>query len=86
MDAASQEPKAPVFSQRRAGSDALAQSGRTQRGFTVAQRLAAIAIGLLLPLGLAVTVLFNQQQTDINIAIRERDGATYLESVGLLSS
>jgi twitching motility protein PilJ len=80
MDAAGQ--KSSVLNQRRSQSDAVVQPQRMQRGFTVAQRLAAIALGLLIPLGLAVTVLFNQQQADINFAIRERDGATYLERVG----
>jgi twitching motility protein PilJ len=55
-----------------------------RRGLTVAQRLVLIALALLIPLGLAVGVLFNQQQNDINFAIRERSGATYIKEVAVL--
>ena len=87
MDAANRKPKSPLFGKGRSRDQAQNtgdNSAVVRRGLTVAQRLFAIAFALLIPLVLAVGVLFNQQQTDINFAIRERDGARYIKEIGQL--
>jgi len=87
MDAANQKPKSPFTGQGRSRDQAQSAEGNPtvmRRGLSVAQRLFAIAFALLIPLLVAVAVLFNQQQSDINFAIRERDGATYIKNVGEL--
>jgi twitching motility protein PilJ len=85
MDASNEKPRVSIFNRRRdAAVSAENQAPTMRRGFTVAQRLLAIALSLALPLGFTVFTLFNQQQAEINFAIRERDGATYLQNVGLL--
>lgn len=85
MDAANQKPKSP-FTGRSQGQAQNSGGNATvmRRGLSVAQRLFAIAFALLIPLIVAVTVLFTQQQSDINFAIRERDGATYVKELGQL--
>lgn len=84
MDAANQKPKSPLFGKGRSPAGASGNAPTTRRGLTVAQRLFAIAFALLIPLLATVTVLFNQQQSDINFAVRERDGATYVKEIGQL--
>jgi twitching motility protein PilJ len=90
MDATERKPKVSMFSRRQpkevstSGFDAPVRQQGMRRGLSVGQRLFAIALSLALPLGFAVLTLFNQQQADINFAIRERDGATYLQSIGQL--
>ncbi len=53
-------------------------------GFLVSTRLLFLVLSLLIPLGLAVFFLLNQQQQQINFSLRERDGAVYLRSLGNL--
>lgn len=86
MDAANRKPGSPLFGRGRSPDQAQNASGNAamRRGLSVAQRLFAIALALLIPLVVAVAVLFNQQQNDINFAIRERDGATYIKEIGQL--
>ena len=84
MDAANQKPKSPLFGKGRSPAGASGNAPTMRRGLTVAQRLFAIAFALLIPLLATVTVLFNQQQSDINFAVRERDGATYVKEIGQL--
>ena len=84
MDAANQKPKSPLLGKGRSQVRAIGNAPVMQRGLSVAQRLFAIALALLIPLMIAVAVLFNQQQNDINFAIRERDGATYIKEIGQL--
>ena len=84
MDAANQKPKSPPSGKRRSPAAVGGNAPVMRRGLSVAQRLFAIAFALLIPLIFAVAVLFNQQQSDINFAIRERDGATYIKNVGEL--
>ena len=85
MDAANQKPKAPRVGKSRSPSEAASAAGNApamRRGLTVAQRLFALAFALLIPLIGAVVVLFNQQQIEIDLATRERDGATYIKEIG----
>ncbi len=83
MDAANQKPKSPLLGKDRSRDQAL-NAGAMRRGLSVAQRLLAIALVLLIPLVAVVVVLFNQQQASINTAIRERDGARYVKEIGQL--
>lgn len=88
MDAANQNPRAPRIGKNRSplseDAGAAGNASAMQRGLSVAQRLFAIAFALLIPLILAVVVLFSQQQNEINFATRERDGATYIKEIGRL--
>ncbi len=84
MDAANRKPKSPLFGKDRSGAEGLRGLSGAQRGLSVAQRLTAVALALLIPLILLTGVLFNSQQAQINTAVHERDGATYLTAVGLL--
>jgi twitching motility protein PilJ len=56
----------------------------TRAGVLVSTRLLFLVLALALPLAIAVFFLLGRQQQDINFSLRERDGATYLRSVGAL--
>jgi twitching motility protein PilJ len=53
-------------------------------GALVSTRLLLLVLALALPLAFVVFLLIGQQQQEINFSLRERDGASYLRSVGTL--
>lgn len=64
--------------------ETISNSGLPRSGLLVSTRLLLLVLALLIPLGLVVFLLLNQQQQQINFALRERDGAIYLRSLGNL--
>ena len=84
MDAANQKPKSPLLTSSRSQAGAGGNAPIMRRGLTVAQRLFAITVALLIPLIVVAVILFNQQQNAIGFAARERDGVAYVKELGLL--
>ena len=51
-------------------------------GLLVSTRLLLLVLSLMIPLGIVTFLLLNQQQQQINFALRERDGALFLRDLG----
>jgi twitching motility protein PilJ len=91
MNASQEKSRVPLFNRNAQASD-LATFGsgsspngsKTRRGLLVSQRMLLLVLLLALPILVFTGLLLNSQQQQIDFAQSERDGAEYVDQLGVL--